>query len=347
MQQTVDLRLPAFYTNSLVDVTPEEESFKPSPYDMVVAVIPAYNEERFIGSVVLKVLQYVDQVIVVDDGSTDDTASIARTAGAIVVQHEVNRGKGVALNTGFKKAKDLFVPDAVVILDGDWQHRPEELPNLIRPVLQGGADLVIGSRYLEKETASEVPLQRVVGHWGFTALINALSGTPLTDSQSGFRAFSPRALESTWFSSQGFSVESEMQFLARDYGLKVLEVPISIRYQDKPKRSVLAHGLKVLNGILSLVSLTRPLLFFTVPGFLTLVMGALVGLGVVYNYGLYQRLAVGTALLAVLLCFVGTLALFTGIILNSLRGLVLEFLRFQGAQHDDPNHRRSPDFQPS
>ncbi len=299
--------------------------------DRVVAVIPAYNEERFIGSVVLQVRQYVDEVIVVDDGSTDHTAAIARLAGASVVRHEVNLGKGAALNTGFRKARELFLPGVVVILDGDWQHRPEDLPKVITPVLAGEADLVIGSRYLKQE--SDVPVSRILGHWGFTTLVNLLSGTASTDSQSGFRAFSLRAVERITFSSSGFSVESEMQFLARDYNLKVVEVPITIRYEDKPKRSVVAHGLKVLNGILRLIGQSRPLVFFTTPGFLILMMGLFVGLWVVHTYSVYQQLAVGTALLAVLFCFIGTLALFTGIILHSLRGLLLEFMRMQGAQH--------------
>lgn len=298
--------------------------------DRGLAIIPAYNEARYIGSVVLKALKYVGGVIVVDDGSTDDTAEIARLAGAIVVRHKVNAGKGVALNTGFQKAQELFIPDVVITIDGDWQHLPEELPQVAAPVLSGKADMVIGSRYLQKD--SKVPLQRILGHWGFNFLLNLSSGTPLSDSQSGFRAFSLKAVRSICksahgFGSRGFSVESEMQFMAKDFGLTVVEVPITIRYLDKPKRSVLSHGLRVLNGILKLIGQTRPLLFFTIPGIAFLLLGALTGLWVIHSYQVNQELAIGTALLALLFCFIGTLALFTGIILHSLRGMVLDLAR--------------------
>lgn len=286
-----------------------------------VVVIPAYNEERFIGSVVLKTRQIVNTVIVVDDGSRDSTAEIAEAAGAVVVRHEGNKGKGVALNTGFLKAKE-YAPEVVITLDGDWQHMPEEMTLVAAPILEGGADIVVGSRYLEK--SSDVPVQRVIGHWGFTSLTNIVSGVSLTDSQSGYRAFSPAALEALTFSSNSFSVESEMQFLAKDHKLKVVEVPITIRYVDKPKRNVLGHGLVVLNGILRLVAQHRPLLFFAVPGVFTLLGGLLLGVWVVYNYWLHENLAVGTALIVVILMLTGVFLLFTGIVLHSLRVVVAE-----------------------
>lgn len=286
-----------------------------------VVVIPAYNEERFIGSVVLKTRQIVQTVIVVDDGSRDSTAEIAEAAGAVVVRHEGNKGKGVALNTGFLKAKE-YTPEVVITLDGDWQHMPEEMALVAAPILEGGADIVVGSRYLEK--SSDVPVQRVIGHWGFTSLTNIVSGVSLTDSQSGYRAFSPAALEALTFSSNSFSVESEMQFLAKDHKLKVVEVPITIRYVDKPKRNVLSHGLVVLNGILRLVAQHRPLLFFAVPGVFTLLGGLLLGVWVVYNYWLHENLAVGTALIVVILMLTGVFLLFTGIVLHSIRVVVAE-----------------------
>lgn len=286
-----------------------------------VVVIPAYNEERFIGSVILKTRQLVDHVIVVDDGSADATAELAEAAGAIVVRHEVNQGKGVALNTGFNKARE-YNPSVVITLDGDWQHLPEELFQVAAPILSGEADIVVGSRYLER--SSDVPVQRIIGHWGFTSVTNIASGVSLTDSQSGYRAFSPRALDSLSFNSSSFSVESEMQFLAKDHDLRVLEVPITIRYLDKPKRNVVRHGFVVLNGLLRLIAQHRPLLFFTVPGVFALLFGVGLGLWVVYSYNLYESLAVGTALIAVLASILGTFAIFTGIMLYAIRLLTLE-----------------------
>ena len=289
----------------------------------VVALIPAYNEERFIGGVVLKARDFADVVIVVDDGSSDATAEIARAAGATVVTHECNQGKGAALNTGFRKARELE-PTVVVTIDGDGQHLPEEMPKVAAPVFRGEADIVIGSRYLEKR--SEVPLIRILGHLVFNCLTNAISGTSITDSQSGFRAFSLQALQTISFQSNGFAVESEMQFLAHDYALKLGEVPITVRYQGKPKRNVFAHGLAVLNGMLRLVGQRRPLLFFGVPGLLALLTGLSWGLWVA-DYGHIQTLASAYALIGAVPAIIGVLVLFNRLILHSIRGLLLELPR--------------------
>jgi glycosyltransferase involved in cell wall biosynthesis len=291
---------------------------------LIVALIPAYNEERFIGSVVLKARRYTSLVIVVDDGSSDDTAKIAEEAGAQVVCHSHNRGKGAALNTGFQIACQLGA-DVVVTFDGDGQHLPEELPRVILPICNGEADLVVGSRYIE--ATSQVPLRRVWGHRLFNFLVNGLSGVPLSDSQSGFRAFSRPALQSLSFSSAGFSVESEMQLLARSHGLIVKEVPITIRYQDKPKRPVIHHGLMVLNGFLRLVGQHRPLLFFGSTGLLAMLIGLVWGVVVVDLFIHRRELAVGYALISIFLVNVGIIGCFTGIILHSIRAILLDWQR--------------------
>lgn len=291
----------------------------------IIAVIPAYNEERFIGSVVLKTRQYADAVIVVDDGSMDATGKIAEAAGAVVVQHRQNLGKGVALSTGFCRARELE-PAVVVTLDADGQHLPEEVTRVVAPVLDGQADIVVGSRYLEKK--SKVPLHRIWGHIVFNFLTNRVSGVPVTDSQSGFRAFSPLALCAlSSFHSNGFSVESEMQLQAREHSLRVTEVPVTIHYYDKPKRPVVIHGLMVLNGILRLMGQQHPLLFFGLPSTMILLAGLLWGIRVVGVYGRTQVLAVGYALLSMLLFIIGSLGIFAGITLHSTRELILDLVR--------------------
>jgi glycosyltransferase involved in cell wall biosynthesis len=286
----------------------------------VAVIIPAYNEERFIGSVVLKARHYSDNVIVVDDGSQDQTAVVAATAGAYVIKHEVNQGKGGALNTGFAYAQALRA-DVIVTIDADGQHDVEEIGAVVDPVLTGEADLVIGSRYLVKN--SNVPTHRVIGHKAFNFITNQVSGTAVTDSQSGFRAFSPHCLSKLTFSSNGFSVESEMQFIAREHALKLVEVPITIYYHDAPKRSVWAHGLAVLNGILHLVGQYRPLLFFGTVGLLLLILGVGWGIWVVELFRQTRVLAMGYALISALLFIIGNIALSTGVILHSVRGLLI------------------------
>jgi glycosyltransferase involved in cell wall biosynthesis len=285
-----------------------------------VIVIPAFNEDRFIGSVVLKARQYADTIIVVDDGSTDATAGIAESAGALVICHERNLGKGVALQTGLNAARE-HDPEVVVTFDADGQHCPTEIQAVIDPILSGRADVVIGSRYLQ--SGSDVPTMRIWGHKVFNLITHLASGIGASDSQSGYRAFSPRAIETIQIASNGFSVESEMQFIVKELGLRLVEVPITIRYQDQPKRNVLAHGMLVLNGILRLVGQYRPLFFFGVSGSIMMLIGLGWGWIVVDIYQRSRQLAVGYAMISVLLTILGSLSLTTGIILHSVRGLLL------------------------
>jgi glycosyltransferase involved in cell wall biosynthesis len=298
------------------------ESRRPS--GPIVALIPAYNEERFIGSLVLTVQPYVDRVVVVDDGSRDHTVEIAQRAGVTVVRHHVNQGKAAAVNTGFNYIRQLN-PSAVVMLDGDGQHRVEDIPVVLEPIVKGQADLVIGSRFLEIK--SDIPAYRQVGQHGLTMVTNLASGLSVGDSQSGFRAFSAEALKYISFSQGGFSIESEMQFLAREHKLRVVEVPIHVTYDEPAKRNPFGHGMQVINGIMQLVGQTRPLLFFSAAGLVLFVGG--MGLGV-YMIDIYRRshdLAIGYGLMTVLLCVVGMLLFFAGVILHSTRGMLLELRR--------------------
>lgn len=295
----------------------------PADARRLVAVIPAYNEERFIGSVVLKAHRHARHVLVVDDGSTDATAEIAAAAGATVLRHKTNAGKGVALTTGFRHALTLD-PCAVITIDADGQHVPGEISAVAEPVLKGEADIVVGSRYLGERC--EVPLHRIWGHRAFNLLTNAASRVSVSDSQSGFRAFSIRALQAISFQSHSFSVESEMQFVAREHDLTMLEVPITIHYHDKPKRPVLAHGLIVLNGLLQLMGQYRPLLFFGLPGLILLLTGAGWGIYIAELFRRTRQLAIGYALICVLLVIAGNVSLTTGIILHSVRAMFLQYL---------------------
>ncbi len=282
-----------------------------------IAVIAAYNEDRFVGSVVLKTRHYVDHVIVVDDGSTDQTARIAEECGAIVIRHETNCGKAEAINTGLERARTMEA-GVVILIDADGQHDPAEIPTLLAPIEADQADVVVGSRFLGLK--SEIPWWRIVGQHVLTVTTNVASGVPLTDSQSGFRALSRKALLAFSFRAEGgFSIESEMQFLVQQHKLTIEEVPVQMTYDEGPKRNPFKHGLQVLNGILNLVSMHRPLFFFGVPGLLILVVGLILGAVVVDRYNTYQSLAVGYALISILLDLIGIQTLFTGIILHTIR----------------------------
>jgi glycosyltransferase involved in cell wall biosynthesis len=285
----------------------------------IIAAIPCFNEELFIGSVVLKTRDYVDKVIVIDDGSTDKTALVAEKAGATVIKHSANRGKGAAISTAFQQAREIGCK-ALVLLDGDGQHDPAYIPSLIKPVLEDKADMVVGSRYLEIK--SHIPRVRKWGQRVLTFFTNLGSRVRLTDSQSGLRAFSPKAIEAFSFVEEGLSVESEMQFLANEAGLRVTEVPVSIGYYGNAKRSPLAHGMGVFNSIMGLISRRIPLFFFGVPGLIMLAFGLWEGLRVIHGYNTYQDFWLGPALIAVFLCIVGALSLFTGLILHTIKSFL-------------------------
>ena len=296
--------------SSAVPFSPEKQQ-----QDIIVA-IPCLNEELFIGSVVLKAKEFADQVIVIDDGSTDKTALVAEKAGATVIRHDSNQGKGAAVSTAFEYARDSGC-SALVLLDGDGQHEPVYIPYLVKPVLDGVADIVVGSRYLEIE--SSVPRYRIWGHRVLTFLTNFGSRVKLTDSQSGFRAFSPKAIEALSFAEEGLSVESEMQFLASEANLRVAEIPVTISYHSKVKRSPIAHGMGVLNSVVGFISRRAPLYFFGLPALVMLGFGVWQGWRVVDGYESTGSFWIGPALIAVLLCIIGALSLFTGLILHNIK----------------------------
>ena len=282
----------------------------------IVAAVPAYNEARFIGSVVLRARRFVDLVLVIDDGSTDETAEVAEAAGAHVVRHAENGGYGEAIATAFREARRLNA-SALVLIDGDGQHSTDDMTRVLDPVLAGEADVSVGSRFLGIK--SDIPGYRKVGQHALTVATNLGSGVRLTDSQSGFRAFSRAAIDAISFQVVNWSVMSEMQFLIQKHGLRVTEVPISVVYKEPAKRNPVGHGMTVLNGIVRLVSQGRPLLFFGVPGFIVLLLGLLLGTRVVTIWDATHQFAIGTALITVLLTIVGVLAIFVGLMLNAMR----------------------------
>lgn len=227
-----------------------DESWWKEFVDILVA-IPAYNESVSIGSTVLASKKYSDRVIVVDDGSIDDTASIAELSEATVLKHSQNRGKGQAMKTIFDHARSVEF-DVLVVLDGDGQHDPDDIPNVAQPVIKGSADMVIGSRYLNSGVRTDTPVYRRVGQRTLDKITNMSAGTTVTDTQSGFRAFSREAVDRLDVFENGMGVESEMIRNASGERLRIAERPISVRYEglDGQTLNPLRHGIGVLLTIL-------------------------------------------------------------------------------------------------
>jgi glycosyltransferase involved in cell wall biosynthesis len=280
----------------------------------VLAGIAAYNEARYVGSVVLQARQYVDEVIVVDDGSTDSTAKVAALAGATVVRHPQNKGKGAAVQTILAEARKRN-PDVLVLLDADAQHDPNEIPVLIKPISEG-FDLVIGSREAQE---AKTPRYRRIGKEVIFRSSRLASRTNVYDSESGFRALSPKAINGLDLKANGFAVESEMITFAADKKLKITEVPISNIYtKDGSTLHPIRHGIDVLSRIIVMISERRPLFTFGIVGVILLVIGLVFGVRVIDIANTTGSLAVGSAVLTALFIIAGILSIFTGIILNAL-----------------------------
>ena len=299
---------------------------------LIVAAIPCFNEERFIGSVVLKVKRYVDRVLVIDDGSSDASVEIASAAGAIVYSHGCNKGYGAAIRTAFDKGKEQGA-DVLVVIDGDGQHDGRDIPRLVKPVLDGEADVVIGSRFLGEASGS--PLYRRLGQRVLNVATNVGSGRRLSDSQSGFRAYSSKALNTLNLTENGMSVTSEMQFAIANQGLKVAEIPIEVSYGEKSKRNPLGHGVNVLSRVLVLLSLRQPFVLFGIPGVMLLGGGLALGFRVWNIWEKDNQIAIGNFLAAILLCLTGVLALFAALMLQSMKELLRgQWERFEKTETD-------------
>jgi len=285
----------------------------------IVVLIPAFNEELTISMVVMLARKHSSRVIVIDDGSQDRTRYLAEMAGAEVLSHSVNKGKAAALMTGFVRARELN-PEVTVTIDADGQMDPELIPTVAAPVLQGVADLVIGSRYIGTEV-TDTPKHRRVGQRVLNRATSVGTTVDVTDSQSGYRALSPKALNNTNFNSDHFTIESEMISYFSEIGLQITEVPVTVRY-DVPnghKQKPLEHGLSVLGGVISYIGYRRPLLVFGVPGLVFFVLGLIICAAtlfeepVIFNWTLVTQGIAGIFILAM-----GVFLSFAALVLNSL-----------------------------
>jgi len=280
----------------------------------IIAAIPAFNEEKYIGTIVLKTRQYVDEVIVVDDGSTDQTANVAKLAGATVIQHKKNKGYGASIQTLLAEAKKKDI-NILVLLDSDSQHNPDEIPQLIKPITED-FDLVIGSR---EQQRVNIPHYRRIGQRVISYFSGILSGEKLYDSECGFRVFSKKAIARLELRENGMSVSAETIADAARKGLKITQIPISVRYtRDGSTLNPVVHGFEVLGRIVVMISERRPLFFFGLGGAILIVLGFLAGIRVLNIASGGGGTATGTALVSILLLIIGVFSIFTGIILNVL-----------------------------
>jgi glycosyltransferase involved in cell wall biosynthesis len=285
-----------------------------------LACIPAFNAEKSIGHIVKECLLYVDDVIVCDDGSTDNTASVAEKNGAIVVRHEKNYGYGAALITLFDKAREQN-PDLMVTLDADGQHIPDFIPQLIAPLSYPGTDVVVGSRFLKKN--SNTPKLRQTGIKIITSASNIDGNLKLTDAQSGFRAYSNKAIQVIHPTEYGMAASTEILSKVVNNGLKVVEVPIVISYDGtESKTKALPHGIAVLMNVLKYISIKHPILSYGLPGITLLIIGTILGVQFFDVYFNQNIVFIGTLMGSLITFLAGTILLTTAILLFSMANLI-------------------------
>lgn len=282
-----------------------------------IACIPAYNEEKSIGSIVRKTLSYVDKVVVCDDGSSDNTSIEAKSSGAHVIKHEKNMGKGSALRTLFEYALQTDA-NIIVTIDGDGQFLPEEIPLLTKQILDNKFDIIIGYRF---DSDSKIPTYRKVGNKVLDKMTNLASDLPFRDTQSGFRAYSRDAIKQIEFSTKGFGADSEILVSASRKKLKITEEKITVIYDTGNKTSTkdpISHSSEVIVSLVELIALKHPLKFLGIPGIIAICFGIIFSIMVISMFNETRYFSIPFTLMSIGSLLVGVLLFLMSILLFSI-----------------------------
>jgi len=270
---------------------------------------------------VLLTKKHVDKVIVVDDGTTDMTAEIAGALGAEVIQHKKNIGKGAAIKTIFEKAKK-YSSDILVLLDADGQHNPNDIPRLLSPIINGQADIVIGSRFKGR---SNIPKYRKIGLKILSKLARNFSRIGISDPLSGFRALSRKAYESINLTENGYGTEIEMLILAKERGLRIMEVPIEISYDTgtkTSKKSPVYQAAEIASTIVRKTIERKPLLYLGTPGMIMICVGVYFAIELIKLFNATRYFSVPMAFLTLGFTLTGLALLTTSLIIYVIAGLI-------------------------
>ena len=285
--------------------------------------IPAFNEEKNIATIITKLADVTDTIIVCNDGSSDLTSDIAEKMGAFVINHEKNLGYGAAIRSIFLKAKELN-GDILVTFDADGQHRIEDIEKVTKPIIDQEVDLVIGSRFLD-ESEKEVPRYRKVGIKVITKITNASIKKQLTDSQSGFRAYSKKVLNELNPSELGMGISTEILIKASNKNFRITEVPIKILYSgDTSTHNPVSHGSSVILSTIKYTSIEHPLKFYGIPSMILFIIGISFTYLAVEYYAEIGRLNTNLTIIAAGTVLIAVVLLITSVLLYSLVSVVRE-----------------------
>ena len=284
--------------------------------------LPAYNEEKNIAKIIVKLKKVADQIIVCDDGSTDLTSRIAESLGAIIIKHPKNLGYGSAIRSIFLKAREINA-EVLVTIDADGQHKIEDIENVVKPVADGRADISIGSRFLDKD--DNAPKYRKLGINIITKVTNSSLSEKITDSQSGFRAYNNKVLQALTPSDSGMGISTEILIKSSNLGFKIAEVPTEILYDgDTSSQNPVSHGTGVLLSTLKYISIERPLRFYGIPSFILFAIGFIFTFFATQYYAEVGRLNTNLTLIAAGTLVIAVILIVTAILLYSLVSVVRE-----------------------
>ena len=290
---------------------------------LIAIGIPAYNEEKNIAKIIIKLQKVADKVIVCNDGSSDLTGEIAERLGAVVINHPKNLGYGAGIRSIFQKAKELDT-DILVTFDADGQHRVEDIQTVLEPLIKNEADISIGSRFLGQND-SNVPGYRKAGIKTITNITNTSSDLNLTDSQSGFRAYSKKVLQEITPSEYGMGVSTEILIKAGKKGFKIKEVPIIVLYEgDTSTHHPVSHGISVIMSTMKFISIEHPLKFYGIPGITFLGIGLFFVVWTLQLFAETRHVIINVSLIGIGAIIVGTMLTMTAIMLYSLVNVVRE-----------------------
>lgn len=284
---------------------------------MKIVCIPAYNEENTISDIISRSLKFADKVIVCDDGSTDSTSKKAKDSGATVINHVKNSGKGTALKSLFEYIKKSNF-DVAVTIDGDGQFLPEEMEKLIEPILKNGVDVVIGNRFSNSE---EMPAYRKTGNKVLDKITKLASDLPVEDSQSGYRAYSSKAINTLSFHTSGFGIDSEILIDAVNKNLTISEQPVTVLYDTGFKTSTknpVSHSSGVLSSLLQLIAINHPLRYLGIPGFILLIIGLSFSVLVMSMFNEDRYFSIPSTLIAIGTLVIGLMLMLMSVVLYSI-----------------------------
>ena len=289
---------------------------------MLIIGIPAYNEEKNIASMILKLKESADKIIVCNDGSTDLTGKISEELNVITIHHKENLGYGAAIRSIFLKAKELD-GDILVTFDADGQHMIADIKNVISPIEKKQSDVVIGSRFLTK--SNSVPQYRKLGINIITKVTNSTLNEKLTDAQSGFRAYSKNVLRKIIPTDTGMGVSTELLIKSSSLGFRISEVPITVSYEGETStHNPVSHGVDVLLSTIKYTALERPLKFYGIPAMVFLVIGFSFTFLSIQFYADVGRLSTNLTLISAGTVLIGVILAVTAILLFSLTSIVKE-----------------------